>query len=59
VLGLLGGAGDASGEGLEEVGGVCCVGGTANANSRLGRMCSRWRQVLHTASSPSSRVMEK
>ncbi len=40
MLGLLGGAGDASGEGLEEVGGVCRGGGNC------GRRLKAWRDVL-------------
>jgi hypothetical protein len=34
-------------------------GRTVDADSRLGRMCSRWRRALHAASSPSSGAMEK
>jgi hypothetical protein len=34
-------------------------GGMADTDSRLGRMCSQWRQLLHAAGSPLSGVMEK
>ncbi len=46
MLGLLGGAGDASGKGLVEVGGFVGEGGMADADSRLGRMCSWLRRAL-------------
>ncbi len=40
VLGLLGGVGDASGKGLEEVGGVHCVGGDGRCQLEV------WKDVL-------------
>ncbi len=40
MLGLLGGAGDASGKGSEEVGGVCCGGGNGGCQLKA------WKDVL-------------
>ncbi len=40
MLGLLGGAGVSSGEGLEEFGGICCGGGNC------GHQLKAWKDVL-------------